>query len=304
MGKNLEPMLAKEAVLDQLRYPLYASPKIDGIRCLIDDTWAKTRSFKAIPNNYVREYLEILFKNSGITGLTDGELVVGNAYDSDVYNRTNSGIMSHKGEPEFTYLVFDHYSSTYEREPFQSRMQNSIGLCNLLGSPRVIPWMHQKMHDREELEAYENFCLEQGYEGLILRAPEKEYKFGRSTMKEQGMLKMKRFSDSEAEVIGMIELLHNANEAVKDAFGRTERSSHVENKIGMNKLGAFVVRDIHHGWEFNVGGGKGLTSDLREKIWKDPFTIGKVIKYTYFAHGMLNVPRHPNFVGFRDSRDL
>ena len=40
------------------------------------------------------------------------------------------------------------------------------------------------------LQLYEERCLEQGYEGVMLRDPNGLYKFGRSTMREQGLIQV------------------------------------------------------------------------------------------------------------------
>jgi hypothetical protein len=74
----------------------------------------------------------------------------------------------------------------------------------------------------------------------MLRDPNGPYKFGRSTRKEGYLLKLKRFCDSEAEVIGVVELMHNGNEAKTNALGRTERSTRKAGKTGMGVLGALA----------------------------------------------------------------
>ena len=45
------------------------------------------------------------------------------------------------------------------------------------------------------------------------------YKLGRSTFIEQGLIKLKRFEDGEAEIIGFKEKMLNQNEATIDARG-------------------------------------------------------------------------------------
>mgnify|MGYP006263262291 CR=1 FL=1 len=49
-----QPMLAGtlESLAD-VRYPVYATPKIDGIRCIKVGGRALTRTFKPIPNVYI-----------------------------------------------------------------------------------------------------------------------------------------------------------------------------------------------------------------------------------------------------------
>ena len=97
--ERLRPMLACKtpADLSVLHFPLLASPKLDGIRCLITEQGPMSRSMKPIRNRYVQEVLS----HPHLLG-ADGELIVGNATDPDVYRTSNSGVMSENGEPDFT----------------------------------------------------------------------------------------------------------------------------------------------------------------------------------------------------------
>jgi len=141
----------------------------------------------------------------------------------------------------------------------------------------------------------------QGHEGLILRDPEGLYKQGRSTPAEQGMIKVKMFSDSEAVVLNVVELMHNDNEATTSEIGLTKRSSHKANKRHSGMMGALQVRDIHTGVEFEIG--TGFTEADRRELWVAP-PIGNLVKYKYFAYGVKDKPRHPVFLGFRSPIDL
>ena len=118
-------------------------------------------------------------------------------------------------------------------------------------------------------------------------------------------MKLKRFKDSEAVVLGFEEQMLNTNRADKDAFGRTKRSSAKAGKVGKGTLGKFRVRDVHSGVEFEVGTGEGLTQKLRQKIWDDRDAyLGKTIKYKFQPHGVKEKPRLPIWLGFRDADDL
>ena len=60
--------------LDNLQYPVYVTPKLDGIRCLFKDGVALSRTLKPIPNKsiqvWAKQYAKVL------EGM-DGELIVG-----------------------------------------------------------------------------------------------------------------------------------------------------------------------------------------------------------------------------------
>ena len=136
----------------------------------------------------------------------------------------------------------------------------------------------------------------------MVRDPNGTYKMGRSTTKDGILLKIKRFDDAEAVVIGIEEKLSNQNEALKDAFGRTKRSTHQANMVATGTTGALRVRTAD-GMEFSIG--SGLNDDLRAEIWanKEAF-VGKIAKYKSFNIGVKELPRHPVLLGFRDPDDM
>jgi DNA ligase-1 len=122
------------------------------------------------------------------------------------------------------------------------------------------------------------------------------------------MIKIKRFTDGEAVVVGVEEQMHNTNEATTNALGYTERSSHQANQIGTGALGAFLCRslpgpDDETDVEFSVG--TGMTAADRTWMWNNrEQMVGKIIKYKSFPVGVKDKPRHPVFLGFRDAEDL
>src|ERR1019366_8796365 len=121
----------------------------------------------------------------------------------------------------------------------------------------------------------------------MVRSLEGPYKMGRSTEREGYLLKIKRFEDGEAEVIGFEERMHNGNESTTNALGRTERSSHQENLIGRGDLGALIVVGVngtYKGVEFKIG--TGFNDAERGVIWQYRAAhIGRITKYKYFPLG-------------------
>ena len=291
----IRPMLAADCKgdLSKLRFPLLASPKLDGIRCLIVDGKPVSRTLKPIRNHYVQRYLQ----HWGLPDL-DGELVVGEATHPNAMQNTTSGVMSADGEPDFTYHVFDLYSST---DPFHGRY-SYMSQLELPLRVRVHP--HRMIYSVAELEAMEEEALAAGYEGLIVRDPRGAYKQNRSTLREGGMVKIKRHVDAEAIVIGAEELMHNANDATTNALGYTERTSHLANQVGMGTLGSLRVQILSDpDVEFSVG--TGMTAEDRTWMWNNrEQMVGKIIKYKSFPVGVKDKPRHPVFLGFRDLEDL
>ena len=299
----MEPMLAGKAdtkKLDKLSFPLWVSPKLDGIRALVVDGILMSRSFKPIPNRYLQE------KFSKLPNGTDGELIKGLPTE-DPYRATVSAVMTEDGEPtDVSYFVFDNFSSP---GGFSQRYRVVEHMNSF--EDGVISLPHQLVGSLAELLVYEEEVLTSGYEGVMLRSPNGPYKFGRSTAKEGHLLKLKRFEDSEAVILDTEELMHNDNAAQDDAFGRTERSNHKAGMRASGVLGALVVRGLegtHKDVEFNIGSGFNGAADVngeRAKLWRErEALIGKIVKFKYFPIGSKDKPRFPTFLGFRDKIDL
>lgn len=326
MIEAFKPMLAGKFEEDKAQFPMLASPKLDGIRAAVRWTGQGqqtlfSRSLKPIPNLFVRGVLEQM----EFCGF-DGELIVGAANHPNAMQATSSGVMSIQGTPEFTYWVFDitdgehkgfadRYTELLERvaaahlawptiRPIEKRMERRI----LEGAPlmqecpvKIVP--HVVINDMNELNAFEADTLAQGYEGVMVRSMNGKYKYGRSTTREGALLKVKRFEDGEAEIIGFEEEMHNGNEAETNELGRTKRSSAKAGKTGKATLGAFVVRDIKTGVEFNIG--TGMSAAQRLEFWSSQkMMLGKLVHYRSFPVGVKEKPRHPVFHAIRHINDL
>jgi DNA ligase-1 len=292
-----KPMLAVDAAdISKLVYPVLASPKLDGIRCLKVGGQALSRKFKPIPNNFIRDWIENRLPDG-----VDGELMVGKDFQ-----QCQSGVMSIHGEPDFTFMVFDLVTDV--SVPFRTRYSQ---LCTYIGAQQFNPAQrvqlvpHVLCNSLEELIKFEVSCVSAGYEGAMVRSVAGPYKNGRSTLREGYLLKITRWIDSEAIILSVHEQFTNTNEAKTDELGHTKRSSHKAVMVPADTLGEFHVRDVTTGLEFRVGTGEGLTKELRKTIWdaRDEY-VGKIITYKYQPHGVKELPRFPVFKGFRHSDDM
>lgn len=283
------PMLAaKLDSADQLRFPCLATPKLDGIRCLVVDGQLKTRSFKLVRNRHI---------NSCLAGLPDG--LDGELMTDGGFQLVTSAVMRESGTPAFKYWVFDWYD---EHRGYAERVNDWLALLENEHIQLVLP---TAINNREEFDKYYEDCINLGYEGVCTRQPDSPYVCRRSTPKEQYLVKWKQWDDSEAVILGFKEAMENTNEVVPDNFGYAARPGGRLNHQPKGYLGAFLVRDVHTGCEFSVGGGKGLTLAMRQHIWDDQDSyIGKVIRYRFQPCGTKDKPRIPQFTGFRDPEDM
>jgi DNA ligase-1 len=295
----MKPMLAVQAPPD-IVFPVFASPKIDGVRAVVKDDMLLSRSLKPIPNNFVQDTLGV----GALTGL-DGELTVGPPNAKNCMQVTTSGVMTQEGTPDFIWWVFDYW--TNPSEPYDKRLQSlTYGMDKAFQErhPRVKLLPQTLIEGPDHLAEYEKALVDSGFEGVMIRKPNGLYKYGRSTAREGHLLKIKRFKDSEAIVIGFEEKMHNANEATVDERGYTKRSSHQENLVPMNTLGALIVRDVLTGVEFGIG--TGFDDVTRKMVWDLRSSyLGALVVYKHFdLAGVKTAPRFPVFKSFRDKRDI
>ena len=287
MNKVIKPLLATKAVYDKIQYPVLTTPKLDGIRCLMVDGVAMSRSMKPIPNLHVRHCLE------GLNHL-DGELMV-----NGDFNAVQSGIMASDGEPDFTYHVFDDYNNDcgyllrIEDLEFNDVIYDEH--CKILKPV----WIHNEAM----LDTYLNQCIELGYEGVMIRKPHGKYKFGRSTVNEGILLKIKKFHDDEGILVGVIEKMTNTNELEADELGYAKRSSKKENLIPAGTAGSVVLKWT--GQEFRVGFGPGWTNTKKQELWNNRESFkGELVKFSYQELSKDGIPRFGKMLEIRHKDDL
>ncbi|KAB2666037.1 hypothetical protein F9K91_07860 [Brucella tritici] len=284
-----KPLLAATADVALLKFPYYATPKIDGIRCLIMRDGAVTRSLKPIPNEHIRTILS----SPVLVGL-DGEILTFTDGKRDDFNTVQSKVMRKDGEPEFKLVAFDKFS-----EPDEAYSKRIIDMAAIYHS-NMSPLLPDTITSLEELDAYEQRCVdEEGWEGVMLRKPNSIYKFGRSTTREGILLKVKRFYDDEAVILGTVEQMENGNEATVNALGHTERSSHKAGMIPKGTLGALACE--WQGVRFELG--TGFSQAQRDQLWAERDSlIGLKVTFKFQGVGTHGAPRFPVFLGIR--RDI
>ena len=136
----------------------------------------------------------------------------------------------------------------------------------------------------------------------MIKAPEGKYKYGRSSVKEGLLLKLKLFRDIELICVGYEPLYKNTNEAVTNELGRSSRSTSKDGLVAQELIGA-VILDQGNGTLVNCG--SGFSAEERKYWWEHrEELIGKMITVKYFDVGVKDALRFPTFKGVRDVLDL
>lgn len=290
-----KPMLAATCEnFAALRFPLYASIKLDGVRALVTTKGVFSRSLKRLRN----EAIQKMFTGDDLDGL-DGEFIYGDPTAEDCCRRTVTVVMAdRKPIARLAYHVFDYVTDG----PFEERYAIARQKIEQFAGKYPIALVQQVLiHSLEDLEAIEDVALAAGHEGLMVRRPRGLYKHGRATEASQDLAKVKRFEDDEAVVVGVQELQHNDNPAFTNEVGRTARSTAQSGMVGTGVLGALLLQK--GSVTFSVG--SGFNASERQQLWQQKHSlIGKLVKYRFFPSGSKDKPRFPTWIGFRDRRDI
>ena len=84
----MKPMLASKCTdVTKLKFPVLASLKLDGVRCLVIGGRLMSRTLKEIPNHFVQDMF------AGMRNGCDGELILGDPTAPDAYRKTVSAVM-------------------------------------------------------------------------------------------------------------------------------------------------------------------------------------------------------------------
>jgi len=271
------------AAMQKLKYPVLATLKKDGIRAFRWDN-LYSRTHKLIPNDSIKRRSIIL-----PAGL-DCELWNPHL----TYDYVESIVMSR--EHEESYHIDFHIIDWFGDTGYGDRLRR-IGGLEIEG---IVKPVARLANDANELMLIFLEAEEQHGEGICFRIPNSPYKQGRSTLKEQYLVKLARYVRQEVKIVGFLEQMENGNESNYNAVGKMDRSSCQDNLLGKDTLGAFMVRD-KNGLDFKVGTGVGLTDTLRKEIWNNKAAwIDKQITIKHKPHGMKIKPRSPIYIGLRE----
>lgn len=271
--KDLMKPYSKTPDLTSLRYPVIATPKLDGIRCAVENGKLRTFNKKPIPNKFINDtfapFIDLL---EGF----DGELMV----EGKDFNGVQSAVMAKHGEPNFYFVVFDKHDCPFQyrqRIELLSDLSENNDKYGYIELKRVKVIGYELCTSSAELyEVWDNHVAA-GYEGTIVADPFGYYKNGRSGLKEQLLVKLKHWHDDEAVIL------------------------EVKEEIAVNgePKGRAGVLWVKHrsGIEFGVA---GLTDELKASFWRHKVTLpGVTITFKYQDWPAGGAPRFPGFKGIR-----
>lgn len=182
---------------------LMASPKLDGLRCIITANGAFTRNGKQyVTTKYIEESLTEFFKEHPDIVL-DGELYCHSLHNdfnklTSLARKTKEASIKEKDWEEIKdklkLYIFDICDPTDSEMTFMERYE--VIEKSFQSHPFVVV-VENKLILHNEIEEYHSECIKDGYEGVMLRDPFMEYEHTRS----KNLLKYKHFIDDEFELL-------------------------------------------------------------------------------------------------------
>jgi DNA ligase 1 len=301
----IKPSLACNYQEDKLVFPIGIQPKIDGVRACHAVGMLTGRSLKRHGNKYVTD----LFSNLIFAGL-DGEMAVADETDAKLCRLTSSALSTIESKPFVTWHLFDYVTEETKTLPYKDRYLLLKERLDFICKEEPILSKHLKVvpmfvvNNLDELNQQDSVWLEQGYEGTICRVLDEPLKENRCSVYKGGFLRIKRFLEEDALVLSVEEGNTNNNPKIVNALGRSERSSHKENKTPNGFIGALICKCLKTGNIIRVSPGCMTDPESLYYFNHPDKIIGKIIKYKHFPKGVKDKPRFPTFHSFRIDSDV
>lgn len=203
---RVDPMLAKSYSdhKDELQFPVYCQPKLDGLRCMVTRDGAFSRKWKLFSTlDHIRAALQPVFDRYPTILAFDGEM-----YSHELKDNFEE-IVSIVKQPKATskdierckelvqYHIYDYVPvSEYSTLVYKSR---DLDLdVALMDSPSCLRRVKTNLvWNQEALDEHYNWCSLNGYEGQMIRT-DAPYQQKRTKY----LLKRKDFVDEEFLIVG------------------------------------------------------------------------------------------------------
>ena len=304
--KTFKPMLAPNEKVDlsTVTFPLLASTKLDGIRCIFYKGQILSRSLKQIQNKQLRERFEVIRAYTEKWNLIlDGEIYSPKLNFQEITHFVMTQDLGEEKLPEhLRFYCFDVIANEDWTIPFHVRYPSCFSLSCQFSD--IIGVGQMPVANAQEVEEHFERVLKEGFEGLILRDPKSLYKCGRGTIREAIIFKVKPFLEIDAQVTGIIQATEVNSDAEKtiNELNRSVTSKKKNDRHVIEKASAVTVD--YNGQSLKVT--LALTDEEKIDVWKNRDSyIGRWIEYKYLAVGMKEggLPRHPTSLRWRIDKD-
>jgi DNA ligase-1 len=269
------------AIQDQIQYPVYVDPKLDGLRMIAIKENGKVTLFSR--NGQVFENFPSI--SASLESAEYDDVVLDGEVMGDDWNESQSiafSKSSKKSDENMRYHVFDAMLVTHwksQDSDVYSQRQELVKRIVGLTDAKIQHVVGDLVEDEAHLRLYYESCLDLGYEGIMVKDLQSKYQFKRT----KAVRKLKPVATLEGVVSGWF-------------------MGHQHSKWE-GKFGGFLIR-LSNGVETRVGG--GFSDSQREEFLKNANSyIDKIAEcecqLPLTSEGRM---RFPVFCRFRDEADV
>jgi DNA ligase-1 len=210
---DLLPMLANDYLKQghRIKYPCYASAKLDGVRCLAISTEEgmilKSRGGKLYDVKHITSELQTIMQ---IGQVWDGELYIHGKYLEEIVSAVKK---PNDNTKDIHFIIFDFVTE----DTFVNRMKEAQKFkLGINSSIEILGY--QTLFCEEDMKSLHKQYVSIGYEGIMLRNYSGLYESGKRSADLQ---KYKEFLDEEFEIVAVLEdKNHNAVFEVYDSTAK------------------------------------------------------------------------------------
>lgn len=268
---------------EPVAYPVRVEAKLDGLRCVAVKHNGEVTMYTR--NGTVLETLPRI--KAAIEALPADDFVLDGEAMGEDWNESASVVMSAKSKKDdsaMRYHVFDcvplkDWQAQETNLNYHDRLNDLISIIGPTGTGPLRFVKSKVCADEAELRSFYAQCLDEGYEGVMLKDMGATYKWKRS----DAILKLKPVATEEGVVVGWYEANVNTKRA--------------------GQFGGFVVL-TPNGVTTRVGG--GYSDKLKTEVNENPDSwIGRIVECEhqppFTPDGKM---RFPVFCRFRDPSDV
>lgn len=191
----LLPMLAADYLKQghRIKYPCYASAKLDGVRCLAirheDSVELKSRGGKEYSVPHIQQALMAAMK---VGDIWDGELYIHGKFLEEIVSAVKK---QNENSKDIKFIIFDIVNN----EPYSERLK-CVQDMQLSPNGSLEFLYPQVVFSEEDMKAVHKKYVACGYEGVMLRNSTGVYESGKRSADLQ---KYKEFFDEEFEIVAV-----------------------------------------------------------------------------------------------------
>ncbi len=275
------PMLAQsfDKRKSKVRYPVDVQPKLDGLRAMAswDDERKQvlllSRAWQYYKIPHTQKQLE---QNLPSDAVADGEIYI---HGMPFQQITSLAKRNRADSEQLMYYVYDMPCwGDRDDEPWSARQENldtwGREIRNRCTSVRIVTTLVAE--SAKAVQEYQQYFVENGFEGAIVRLPDGRYEFG---YRSYSLLKVKSFDDAEFKVL-----------------------SAAPGKGKFEDMAIFTCAIDGTGKTFDVVP-RGTAQMRRDYLKNAKQYIGQKLTVRYFGTSEDGIPRFPVGVGFRPEED-